>query len=63
MNTRAIGDNIRLYCKIQNITLHALADSKWVNGHRQITAYALYRVSKVLGVTMEKLMEGIEDER
>lgn len=70
MNTRAIGDNIRLYCKIQNITLLALADSigvgwvtmsKWINGRRQITAYALYRVSKVLGVTMEKLMEGIED--
>ena len=71
MNTRAIGDNIRLYCKIQNITLLALADSigvgwvtmsKWVNGHRQITAYGLYRVSKVLGIPMEKLMEGIEDE-
>lgn len=70
MNIHAIGDNIRLYCRMQNTTLHALADdigvswvtmSKWVNGRRQITAYGLYRVSKVLGVSMERLMEGIED--
>ena len=70
MNIHAIGDNIKLYCRMKNITLLSLADSigvgwvtmsKWVNGHRQITAYGLYRVSKVLGVTMEKLMEGIED--
>ena len=56
---------------MKNMTLHTLADevgvgwvtmSKWINGRRQITAYGLYRVSKVLGVTMEKLMEGIEDE-
>ena len=71
MNIHAIGDNIRLYCRMKNMTLHTLADdigvgwvtmSKGVNGHRQITAYGLYRVSKVLGIPMEKLMEGIEDE-
>jgi transcriptional regulator with XRE-family HTH domain len=71
MNIHAVGDNIRLYCRMKNTTLHALADdigvswvtmSKWVNGRRQITAYGLYRVSKVLGVSMERLMEGIEDE-
>ena len=70
MNIYAIGDNIRLYCRMKNTTLHALADdigvswvtmSQWVNGRRQITAYGLYRVSKVLGVSMEKLMEGVED--
>ena len=71
MNIHAIGDNIRLYCRMQNMTLHTLADevgvgwvtmSKWINGHRQITSYGLYRVSKVLGIPMEKLMEGIDDE-
>lgn len=45
MNVHAIGDNIRLQCKIRNTTLHALAEdigvswvtmSKWVNGHRQV---------------------------
>lgn len=71
MNVYAVGQNIKLYCRMKNMTLHTLADdigvgwvtmSKWVNGRRQITAYGLYRVSKVLGIPMEKLMEGIEDE-
>jgi len=71
MNIYAVGSNIKLYCRMKNMTLHTLADeidvgwvtmSKWVNGRRQITAYGLYRVSKVLEIPMEKLMEGIEDE-
>lgn len=71
MNVYAVGRNIKLYCRMKNMTLHVLADevgvgwvtmSKWINGRRQITAYGLYRVSKVLGVSMEQLMEGIEDE-
>ena len=33
-----------------------------VNGRRQVTAYGLYRISKALGVPMEELMEGVEDE-
>ena len=70
MNVYAVGRNIKLYCRMKNMTLHELADevgvgwvtmSKWINGRRQITAYGLYRVSKVLGVSMEQLMEGIED--
>ena len=71
MNVYAVGRNIKLYCRMKNMTLHTLADdigvswvtmSKWINGHRQITAYGLYRVSKVLGIPMEKLMEGADDE-
>ena len=71
MNIYAVGSNIKLYCRMRNMTLHTLADeigvgwvtmSKWINGRRQITAYALYRVSRVLNVPMERLMEGIEDE-
>lgn len=71
MNTHATGDNIKHLCKRKELTLKILADrigvsdhtmSNWVNGHRQITAYGLLRVSRVLGTTMEKLMEGIEDE-
>jgi transcriptional regulator with XRE-family HTH domain len=70
MNVYAVGKNIKLYCRMQNMTLHALADevgvgwvtmSKWINGRRQITAYGLYRVSRVLNVPMERLMEGIEN--
>lgn len=70
MNKYAIGKNIKLYCRMQNMTLDQLADeigvsldtiSRWCNGRRQITVYGLYRVSRVLAVTMERLTEGIED--
>ena len=71
MNIHATGDNIKHLCKRKGLTLQILADrigvsdctmSNWINGHRQVTAYGLLRISKVLGTTMEKLMEGIEDE-
>ena len=71
MNKYAVGKNIKLYCRMQNKTLDQLAEeigvshdtmSKWTNGRRQITSYGLYRVSRALGVTMERLMEGIEEE-
>ena len=72
MNIHATGDNIKHLCKRKGLTLGILADrigvsdctmSNWVNGHRQVTAYGLLRISKVLGVTMEELMEGVEDGR
>ena len=72
MNVHATGDNIKRLCKRKGLTLRILADrigvsdstmSNWVNGKRQITAYGLLRVSRVLNTTMEKLMEGIEDGR
>ena len=72
MNTHAVGDNIKHLCKRKGLTLQILADrigvsdptmSNWVNGHKQITAYGLLRVSRILGVSMEELMEGIEDEK
>lgn len=36
--------------------------SKWVNGLREPKASALYQMSKILGVTMEELMEGTDNE-
>lgn len=72
MNIHATGDNIKHLCKRKGLTLQILADrigvsdctmSNWINGHRQVTAYGLLRVSRVLGVTMEELMEGVEDEK
>lgn len=71
MNIHATGDNIKHLCRRKGLTLGILADrigvsdctmSNWCSGKRQITAYGLLRVSRVLGVTMEELMEGIEDE-
>ena len=71
MNKYAVGKNIKLLCRMKNMTLDQLAEeigvshdtiSRWCSGRRQITVYGLYRVSKVLGVSMNRLSEGIEDE-
>ena len=70
MNKFAVGKNIKLLCRMKNMTLDQLAEeigvshdtiSRWCNGRRQITSHGLYRVSRVLAVTMERLTEGIED--
>lgn len=70
MNTRAVGNNIRRLCGSRGITTETLAGrigvnmstmNNWCSGKRQITAYALLRVSRVLDTTMEELMKGIDD--
>ena len=70
MNRYAIGENIYRILKERHMTKKELAArigvhdttlSKWMTGQRQPSAYALLRISRVLGVTMESLMEGIED--
>ena len=35
--------------------------SNWVCGHRQPTLYGMFRISRILGVPMEELMEGVEE--
>ncbi len=69
INDVIIGKNIKRYVKMKNTTLGVLAEeigvgsstmSGWINGKTPITAHALYRVSKVLGVSIEMLMEGVE---
>ena len=71
MNRYAIGENIYRILKERHMTQKELAArigvhdptlSKWMTGQRQPSAYALLRISRVLGVSMEKLMEEIEDE-
>ena len=70
MNRYAISGNILKLLKDKHMTQHELAArigvhdptlSKWMTGQRQPSAYALLRISRVLGVTMEMLMDGIED--
>lgn len=70
MNRYAISGNILKLLKDKHMTQHELAArigvhdptlSKWMTGQRQPSAYALLRISRVLDVTVEKLMEGIED--
>lgn len=71
MNRYAIGNNISALLKQKKMTQHELAAriqshddtvSRWMTGQRQPSAYALLRISRELGVTMEELMEGIDNE-
>ena len=71
MNKYAIGNNIYRLLKQRHMTQTKLAAligshqdtlSRWMTGQRQPSAYALLRISRVLGVTMESLMEGVDDE-
>ena len=70
MNKTAIGRNIYVQLLKHDMTQRDLATrinvtevtmSRWINGLRQPTAYGLYRIAKVFRVSMEDLMEGIEE--
>ena len=71
MNKYAIGNNLHVLLKERKMSQKQLADaigvdinsiSKWMNGYMQPSNYSVYKAAKVLGVPMERLMEGIEDE-
>ena len=72
MNKYAIGENIYRLLKQKRMTQRELAKrigthedtlSRWMTGQRQPSAYALLRISRVLGVSMEELMAGVDDGR
>ena len=72
MNRYAIGNNISALLKQKKMTQHELAArihshddtvSRWMTGQRSPSAYAVLRMSKVLGVSMEFLMAGVDDGR
>ena len=69
MDRYAIGNNINALLRERRMKQKELAAligvteptmSNWITGIRQPTCYGLFRISKVLGVTMEELMKGIE---
>lgn len=60
MNRYALGNNI--CARLHEIGINQGTLSKWVNGLREPKASALYQMSKILGVTMEELMEGTDNE-
>ena len=71
MNKYAIGNNLHKLLKERKMSQRQLADeigvninsmSKWMNGYMQPSSYSVYKAAMVLGVTMERLMEGIEDD-
>lgn len=68
MDTRAIGKRIQALIDERGMTRADLARElgygemtldRWMNGQRQITAYALKRVAKYLDVTMDYLAQDI----
>ena len=65
MNT--LGKRIKFVLKAQNRTLKYLAKelgvtqqklSLWVNGHAEMPSSVLFQISKILGVSMDWLMDG-----
>ncbi len=70
MNLYAIGRNIKAKMDTVGMKQCFLADnigvtevtmSRWLSGKRQPGSYALYRISKVFGCSMDELMEGIDE--
>ena len=64
-----VGQNITAEIKQRGIAPAQLASMlnvptvtvmRWVTGKRMITVYGLLRVSRILGVPMERFTEGIE---
>lgn len=71
MNRYALGNNIVSRLEEIGMTQYRLAAklginqgtlSKWVNGLREPKASALYKISKILGVTIDELMKGVDDD-
>lgn len=69
MNKMAVSKNISEQMSRSDLDWLQLADrlniplctmKKWLNGDRIPTAYAVYRMAKVFGCTMEDIMEGVE---
>lgn len=71
MNIKAIGNNIGNYIARNRMTQKEFAEklriteasmSRYISGDRIPKATLLYRMSKVLGCTMEDLCYGMENE-
>ena len=67
---RVIGENIRKRIDEKGLLMREVAAEVnvlehtffgWMRGERQPSAYALYRLARYFGCTMEDLMEGVEE--
>ena len=63
----SLGKKIKYHLKIQNKNLKYLAKeldvpqgklSRWINGHAEMPSSVLFQISKILGVSMDWLMDG-----
>lgn len=71
MNIEVVGKNIDRFRRNKGMSVRKLAKAidisdttvqYWIKGKGLPGGYALYRLSRFLGVPMEKIMEGIEDD-
>ena len=70
-----VGTNLRKVCKKKNISLMEFSEEIDISyeylrhivspgGQKSLSFYSMYKIAKVLGVTMDELCEGIfEDKR
>lgn len=63
----SLGKKIKYHLKIHNKNLKYLAKeldvpqgklSRWINGHADMPSSVLFQISKILGVSMDWLMDG-----
>lgn len=68
-----VGTNVRKMCKDKNINLMEFAEEidisyeylrhiVSVGGKKSLSFYSMYKIAKTLGVTMDKMCEGIFDD-
>ena len=68
-----VGTNVRKVCKEKNINMMEFSEEidisyeylrhiVSVGGQKHLSFYSMYKIAKVLGVTMDELCEGIFDD-
>lgn len=69
-----VGTNVRKMCKDKNINLMEFAEEidisyeylrhiVSIGGQKSLSFYSMYKIAKILGVSMDDLCEGIFDDK
>ena len=69
-----VGTNVRKVCKNKNINLMEFSEEinisyeylrhiVSIGGQKSLSFYSMYKIAKVLGVSMDELCEGIFDDK
>lgn len=69
-----VGTNVRKVCKDKNISLMEFSEEVNISyeylrhivsigGQKSLSFYSMYKIAKVLGVSMDELCEGIFDDK
>ena len=69
-----IGTNVRKVCKEKNVNLMEFAEEIDISyeylrhivslgGQKSLSFYSMYKIAKILGLTMDDLCEGIFDDK